>query len=60
MALAFLLTRFLEALLYGISPTDPATFADVIVLLAGVSFFAALIPALRASRLNPLAALRTT
>jgi ABC-type lipoprotein release transport system permease subunit len=60
MALAFLLTRFLEALLYGMSPTDPATFAGVIVLLAGVSFFAALIPALRASRLNPLAALRTT
>jgi predicted permease len=57
--LAFLLTRFLETLLYGISPTDPATFAGVILLLAGVSFVAALIPALRASRLDPLAALRT-
>ena len=57
--LTFLLTRFLATLLYGISPTDPATFAGVILLLAGVSFIAALIPALRASRLDPLGALRT-
>ena len=57
-ALAFLLTRFLTALLYGISPTDPATFAGVILLLAAVTFVAALVPAMRASRLDPLAALR--
>jgi putative ABC transport system permease protein len=60
MALAFLLTRFLTALLYGISPTDPATFGGVMMLLAAVTFVAALVPALRASRLDPLAALRVT
>jgi hypothetical protein len=48
MTLAFLLTRFLEALLYGINPADPATFGGVLPLLAGVTFVAALVPALRA------------
>jgi macrolide transport system ATP-binding/permease protein len=57
-ALAFLLTRFLETLLYGISPTDPLTYGGVTLLLALVACIAALIPAVRASRLDPLAALR--
>lgn len=57
-ALAFLLTRFLSAFLYGISPTDPLTFGGVALLLALVACVAALVPAVRASRMNPLAALR--
>ena len=59
MTLAFLLTRFLDALLYGISATDPATFGGVALLLVLVTLVAALVPAVRASRLDPLAALRT-
>ena len=57
-ALAFLLTRFLEAFLYGISATDPLTFGGVTLLLALVACIAALAPAVRASRLDPLVALR--
>jgi len=57
-ALAFIVTRFLESLLYGISPTDPLTFAGVTLLLAVVAGAAALVPARRASRLDPLVALR--
>jgi putative ABC transport system permease protein len=52
------LTRLLGGLLYGVSPTDPVTFAEVLFVLLGVAFLAALIPAVRASRLDPLAALR--
>ena len=57
-AMAFLLTRFLAGFLYGISPTDPLTFGGVTLLLALVACVAALVPARRASRLNPLAAIR--
>jgi predicted permease len=56
--LALVLTRFLESFLYGVSPTDPWTFAGVTLLLALVACVAALAPAVRASRLDPLAALR--
>jgi putative ABC transport system permease protein len=59
MGLAFLLTRFLETLLFGIRPTDPLTFCGVTLLLALVACVAALVPAVRASRLDPLVALRT-
>ena len=59
MTLAFLLTRFLDALLYGISATDPVTFGGVALLLGLVTLVAALVPAVRASRLDPLTALRT-
>jgi predicted permease len=58
-ALAVLLTRFLTSLLYGISPTDAWVFAGVTLLLVSVAGAAALVPAVRASRLDPLAALRT-
>ena len=52
-------TRYLEALLFGVVPLDPITFAVVAVVLAGVATTAALIPALRATRIDPLVALRS-
>ena len=46
------------ALLYGVSPTDPATFAAVPLLLAAVSLFASWMPARRAAAVEPLEAIR--
>jgi len=58
LVLAIGVTRFPAAFLFGISPTDLWVFAGVILLLSLVAFTAALVPALRASRLDPIAALR--
>jgi predicted permease len=57
--LAGVVARLLGSVLYGVSPADPVTFGAVILLLGGVAGLAAVIPALRASRLDPLVALRT-
>ena len=51
-------TRLLSGLLFGISPTDPATFAGVFALLAVVAVLASYVPARRAASVDPLAALR--
>jgi predicted permease len=58
LALAVALTRFLAVFLYGITPLDPLTFFSVTLLLALVASIAAIVPAVRASRLDPLVALR--
>jgi putative ABC transport system permease protein len=52
------LTRFLESLLYEVAPSDPPTFAVVLLLLVSVVVAASYLPARRASRLDPLVALR--
>jgi putative ABC transport system permease protein len=59
MTIAFAASRLLGAFLFGISPTDPLTFAGVALLLGLVALIAALVPAVRASRLDPLVALRS-
>ena len=55
---ALLLTRFLTTLLFGVTPTDARTFVVVSVMFFVIAMLASLIPALRATRVDPLIALR--
>jgi putative ABC transport system permease protein len=58
LGISFGLTRLMASLLYGVSATDPLTFCAVAGLLAAVAFIACLAPARRATRIDPLIALR--
>jgi putative ABC transport system permease protein len=52
------LSRYLDQMLFGLSPLDPATFAAVACLFAAIALGAAFVPAVRATRVDPLVALR--
>ena len=55
---AAVMTRVFRSMLFDVEPADPMTFVSVSVILAAVAFFACYIPAQRATRVDPLAALR--
>jgi ABC-type antimicrobial peptide transport system permease subunit len=58
LALTFTVVHLMTSMVYGIRPNDPATFVIVAFLVASVSMLAAYVPARRAARIEPLAALR--
>ena len=55
---AFWLTRFLAGFLFGVKPLDPVSFVATPLILAMAALMAVWVPALRATRVNPIAALR--
>jgi putative ABC transport system permease protein len=58
MAGSLALTRGIESMLFGVTPTDPLTFGAVTALLIGTALVACYIPALRATHVDPTVALR--
>ncbi len=55
---ALSLTRFLSSLLFGVTPTDPATFVVVSLAPGAVAVLASYLPARRATKIDPMVALR--
>jgi putative ABC transport system permease protein len=55
---AFVLTRVMSTLLFGVSPTDPLTFISISIVLVSVAVLASYVPAVRATRVDPMFALR--
>jgi ABC-type antimicrobial peptide transport system permease subunit len=58
LACSFALSRLMRSLLFDVSPTDPVTFLTVSAILAAVALVAGWLPAIRASRIDPVLALR--
>jgi ABC-type antimicrobial peptide transport system permease subunit len=56
---AFGVGRLIASLLFGTEPTDPVTFMGMVLLLGAVALLAGYLPARRASRIDPMIALRT-
>ena len=52
------LTRFMETLLFGVRASDPATLASVVAVITAVAVAASLVPAVRATRVDPIVALK--
>ncbi len=58
-AIALAVTRLIRGLLFGVSPADPIAFVGIAALLLVVALLSALLPALRATRIDPVRALRS-
>ena len=59
MAVSLAFSRFIEALLFGVAPTDPTTLAAIVVVLLGVALASGLMPALRAARTDSAGVVRS-
>jgi ABC-type antimicrobial peptide transport system permease subunit len=57
--LALVAARALSGLIYGVAPSDPLTFTSMGVILTGTALVASLVPAVRATRIDPIRALRS-